>query len=98
MRKIDSYELVQGIASWVLFLSAGVAIPFTLEFWGVLNTTSLPTNYLATTAGVSSAVFASALVLKVSLAWALYRSYYLRKVSAFFFALGNKTLEQAYKG
>lgn len=37
MSKYSKHEVAQGVSAWVAMLSGGVALPFTLEFVGVLN-------------------------------------------------------------
>ena len=39
--KSNTYEVVQGLGSWVAFLSAGVLFPFSLEYVGVIDSMSI---------------------------------------------------------
>lgn len=60
------YEITQGVLSWVVLLAFGVAMPFTLESWGVLNALSFDT-YVAETALVAGSIFAVALAVKLAM-------------------------------
>ena len=62
------YEVAQGALSWVAFLAFGVAFPFTLESWGVLNALSFD-QYVAETALVAGGVFAAVVAVKLAMSW-----------------------------
>lgn len=62
------YEITQGVFSWIAFLALGVAFPFTLESWGVLNALSFDL-YVAETALIAGGVFALALAVKLAMGW-----------------------------
>lgn len=59
-----SYEITQGVFSWVAFVALGVAFPFTLETWGIINALSYET-YVAETAFWFSVVGLGAIAVKL---------------------------------
>lgn len=63
-----TYENIQGGLSWVALLSAGVAFPFTLEYYNLINAMDLSVwgqQYLPPVFGTAWAIFAVAMVAKV---------------------------------
>lgn len=62
------YEITQGVFSWIAFIALGVAFPFTLESWGVLNALSFDT-YVAETAFWFSVVGLGAVAVKLAMGW-----------------------------
>lgn len=65
---MSRYEVAQGALSWVAFLAFGVAFPFTLESWGVLNALSFD-QYVAETALWAGGVFAVVVAVKLAMGW-----------------------------
>lgn len=62
------YDTIQGLLSWVVLLSLGVALPFTLEYYNLLNAMDLSAwgkQYLPPIFNTAWAIFALALTAKV---------------------------------
>lgn len=91
--RMTTYEKIQGGLSWVAFLSLGVALPFTMEYFNLLNAMDLSDwgkQYLPPFFLTAWAIFAVAVIAKAWGAWVSYRFWYRITVSNKLRALADK--------
>lgn len=60
------YEITQGVFSWIALLAFGVALPFSLEAMGILNSLSYD-FYVFDTALIAGSIFALAIAVKLAM-------------------------------
>jgi len=93
--KSSTYENVQGIGSWVAFLSAGVTLPFALEYAGIINAMSVDAyaegrEIMGAIILIGGAILVATLVMKVSLDWKEYSWYHRQAVAQKLHRLAEK--------
>lgn len=65
---VRSTEIYQGILSWVMLLSFGVAFPLTLEAWGWIDAMAYD-YYVGEVALLFVAIFAASGIAKLGFSW-----------------------------
>ena len=89
--KSETYENIQGIGSLVAFVVSGVAVPFSLEYAGVMDTLGgQGVAVVGSIALVAWAVIAVTLAVKVSLGWSEYGWYYRQAIAQKLHRLADK--------
>ena len=93
--KANTYEIGQGLASWIAFLSAGVVFPFALEYAGIINAMTLDSysegrGIMGAVVLVGGAILIATLALKGAFALKEYGWYYRQDVAQGLHRLANK--------
>lgn len=93
--KSNTYEIGQGIGSWVAFLSAGVTFPFALEYAGVINAMSVDAyaegrELMGAVILIGGAILIATLALKGAMAYKEFGWYYRQDVAQGLHRLANK--------
>lgn len=89
--KSETYENIQGVGSLIAFVFSGVAVPFTLEYAGVMDTLGgQDVAVVGLIALVAWAVIAVAFAIKVAVAWSEYAWYYRQELAQKLHRLADK--------
>lgn len=83
------YEITQGVLSWIVLLAFGVALPFSLEAMGVLNSLSFDL-YVADTALIAGSIFAVALAVKLAMGWRANKFFIKMNIADWFYSMSVK--------
>ena len=93
--KSNTYEVTQGLGSWVAFLSAGVTFPFALEYAGVINAMGVDSfaegrEIMGAVILIGGAILIATLALKGALGLKEYGWYYRQEVAQKLHRLADK--------
>lgn len=93
--KANTYEIGQGVGSWVAFLATGVTFPFALEYAGLINAMSADSyaegrEIMGAIILIGGAILITALAVKGAMAMKEYGWYYRQEVAQKLHGLADK--------
>ena len=93
--KSNTYEVTQGLGTWVAFLATGVTFPFALEYAGVINAMSVDAyaegrGLMGAVILIGGAILIATLALKGAMAYKEFGVYYRRDIAKGLYRLADK--------